>query len=49
MAAPSGGKIPDDSPTDPHDQTPDGPSFEQTLHRLEVIVQLLEEGKIGLD
>jgi exodeoxyribonuclease VII small subunit len=49
MAAPSGGKIPDDSPTDPNEEAPDGPSFEQTLHRLEVIVQLLEEGKIGLD
>ena len=33
----------------PQEQLSDAPSFEQTLHRLEEIVSLLEEGKIGLD
>jgi exodeoxyribonuclease VII small subunit len=34
---------------DPQEQLSDAPSFEQTLGRLEEIVHLLEEGKIGLD
>ncbi len=33
----------------PQEQLPDVPRFEQTLGRLEEIVYLLEEGKIGLD
>ena len=45
MAAHSSGKISDD----PQEQRSDAPSFEQTLGRLEEIVHLLEEGKIGLD
>ena len=51
MATPSGhhvpmvGKISEDSPEQPSD----APNFEQTLGRLEEIVHLLEEGKIGLD
>lgn len=28
---------------------PDGPSFEEALHRLEGIVHVLEEGEVGLD
>ena len=34
---------------DPREQPSNAPSFEQTLSRLEEIVHLLEEGKIGLD
>jgi exodeoxyribonuclease VII small subunit len=45
MATTPSGKIPED--TGGH--TSDSPSFEQTLSRLEEIVHLLEEGKIGLD
>ncbi len=45
MATPRSGKISEDPPEQPSD----APSFEQTLHRLEEIVTLLEEGKIGLD
>ncbi len=45
MATPPGGKISED----PQEQLPEAPSFEQTLGRLEEIVHLLEEGKIGLD
>ena len=45
MATPSSGKI----SNDPQDQLSNVPSFEQTLGRLEEIVHLLEEGKIGLD
>src|SRR5208283_4507342 len=41
---PSGG-IPDNRA----EKESDSPSFEQTLGRLEEIVHLLEEGKIGLD
>ena len=33
----------------PQDRPSGAPSFEQTLNRLEEIVHLLEEGKIGLD
>ena len=33
----------------PKNNRPTCPSFEQTLGRLEEIVHLLEEGKIGLD
>ena len=43
MATPPSGEI-----SDPQ-QPPEAPSFEQTLGRLEEIVHLLEEGKIGLD
>ena len=45
MATPPSGKISEDS----QEQLSDAPSFEQTLGRLEEIVHLLEEGKIGLD
>lgn len=45
MATPPSGKISED----PQEQMSDAPSFEQTLGRLEEIVHLLEEGKIGLD
>ena len=45
MATPPSGNIPED----PQEQPSDAPSFEQTLGRLEEIVHLLEEGKIGLD
>jgi exodeoxyribonuclease VII small subunit len=38
-----------DSPKVASEQPPDAASFEQTLSRLEEIVHLLEEGKIGLD
>jgi len=34
---------------DPQEQLSAAPNFEQTLGRLEEIVHLLEEGKIGLD
>jgi exodeoxyribonuclease VII small subunit len=56
MAAPSGGRIPQDSQIKPGEQEARGtcvptgrPTFEQTLGRLEQIVHELEEGKIGLD
>ncbi len=39
----------DKTSKDPQDQLSDAPNFEQTLGRLEEIVHLLEEGKIGLD
>jgi exodeoxyribonuclease VII small subunit len=45
MASIPSGKISEDPP----EQQSDSPSFEQTLGRLEEIVHLLEEGKIGLD
>ena len=45
MATPHSSKISED----PSEQPSDAPSFEQTLGRLEEIVHLLEEGKIGLD
>ena len=45
MAVTPGGKISEN----PQEQLPDVPRFEQTLGRLEEIVYLLEEGKIGLD
>ncbi len=45
MATPRNSKISEDSAEPPCD----APSFEQTLGRLEEIVHLLEEGKIGLD
>ena len=45
MAASPSGKNTDT----PQDQLADAPSFEQTLGRLEEIVHLLEDGKIGLD
>ncbi|MGO9109702.1 MAG: exodeoxyribonuclease VII small subunit [Thermoguttaceae bacterium] len=45
MAAAPSGKISKDD----QEQLSDAPSFEQTLCRLEEIVQLLEEGRIGLD
>jgi exodeoxyribonuclease VII small subunit len=38
-----------DPPEVPCDEPPGGASFEQTLVRLEEIVHLLEDGKIGLD
>ena len=37
------------NPEDPPEQLGEAPSFEQTASRLEEIVHLLEEGKIGLD
>jgi exodeoxyribonuclease VII small subunit len=45
MATTPSGKTFEDS----KDPLSDAPSFEQTLGRLEEIVHLLEEGKIGLD
>jgi exodeoxyribonuclease VII small subunit len=45
MATPVGDRISEA----PQDQLAEAPSFEQTLGRLEEIVHLLEEGKIGLD
>ena len=45
MATPPSGKISQDF----QEPLPDVPRFEQTLGRLEEIVYLLEEGKIGLD
>ena len=45
MATPPSGKV----SNDPQEQRSEAPSFEQTLGRLEEIVHLLEEGKIGLD
>ena len=45
MATPQSSKISENS----QDQPSEAPSFEQTLGRLEEIVHLLEEGKIGLD
>jgi exodeoxyribonuclease VII small subunit len=45
MATTPSGKISEDS----QERPPDGPSFEQTLARLEEIVHLLEEGSLGLD
>ena len=45
MAKSTKGSISEDS----QEQLSDAPSFEQTLGRLEEIVHLLEEGKIGLD
>jgi exodeoxyribonuclease VII small subunit len=45
MEPPAHDKISEDA----KEQPPDRPSFEQTLGRLEEIVHLLEEGKIGLD
>lgn len=45
MATPPSEKTNDDA----QGQLSDAPSFEQTLGRLEEIVHLLEEGKIGLD
>ena len=49
MATPAMGKVPDDSTVQSAEQPACAPSFEQTLGRLEEIVHLLEEGKIGLD
>jgi exodeoxyribonuclease VII small subunit len=45
MTAPASNKISADS----KEQSTPAPSFEQTLGRLEEIVHILEEGKIGLD
>jgi len=45
MATGPSGKITEDAP----EQVPDALSFEQTFGRLEEIVHLLEEGKVGLD
>ena len=45
MATTPKGEIPEDPP----EQLSEVPSFEQTVSRLEEIVHLLEEGKIGLD
>jgi len=45
MTTPPNGEVSED----PQDQLSDAPNFEQTLGRLEEIVHLLEEGKIGLD
>lgn len=45
MTVTPSGKITENS----QEQLPDVPRFEQTLGRLEEIVYLLEEGKIGLD
>ncbi len=45
MASPRSSK----NPSPPEDCNFEAPNFEQTLARLEEIVHLLEEGKIGLD
>jgi exodeoxyribonuclease VII small subunit len=50
MEQPKMAMIPADTPPDSSPEKPSAaPSFEQTLTRLEEMIHLLEEGKIGLD